>query len=77
MRLWLPGEFLASVAAAEQVGREHLGGGAEAEALARRGIEGCEELTEFFLREAVRIGVAAEPSSEPLVGVLHSPFLSG
>ena len=59
MRLWLPGEFLASVAASEQVGFEDLGRRPEAEALARCGIEAGTELTEFVLRERIRIGVAA------------------
>ena len=59
MRLRLPGNFLASVAASEQVGSEHFGGGAEAETLAGRGIQARAELTEVLLGERVRIGVAA------------------
>lgn len=59
MRLWLPGEFLASVAASEQVGLEHLGRGPVAQALARRGVQASTEGAQFFLRQAVRIGVAA------------------
>ncbi len=75
MRQWLPGKFLASVAAAEQVGLEHLGRRAEAEALARRGIEAGTELTKFLLRKRVRIGVATKPTSQSLVGVLNRTFL--
>ena len=75
MRQWLPGEFLPSVSTSEQVGFEHLGRGAEAEALTRRGVEACAELTELLLGESVRIGVAAEPASETLVGVLDGTFL--
>lgn len=77
MRLWLPGKFLASVAASEQVGLEHFRRCSEAEALARRGVQASTEGAQFFLRQAVRIGVAAEPSSETLVGILHGPFLPG
>ena len=32
---------------------------------------------QFFLRQAVRIGVAAEPTPKPLVGVFHRTFLLG
>lgn len=49
MRQWLPGEFHASVAASQQVGLEYLGRGVEAEALARRGVEACAQLTELLL----------------------------
>lgn len=77
MRLCLLGEFLPSVAAPEQVGLEDLRRRPEAQALARRCIEAGTELTEFLLGERVRIGVAAQPASEPLVGVFHSSFLPG
>ena len=59
MRLWLPGKFFASVAASEQVGLEHFRRCSEAEALARRGVQASTEGAQFFLRQAVRIGVAA------------------
>ena len=75
MRHWLPGEFLPSIAASEYVSLEPLGRRSEAEALARRGIEARAELTELLLGKRVRIEVAAEPSSETLVGVLDGAFL--
>ena len=70
----LPGEFLASVAVSEQVSLEDLRRRPEAEALARRGVNACAEMTEFLLRKYVWIGVAGEPTSETLAGVLHGTF---
>jgi hypothetical protein len=75
MRQWVPGEFFPSVSQSEQVGLEYLGTGAEAEVFARRGIEAPAKLTELLLEKRVRVGVAAEPASELLVGVLYGTFL--
>ena len=77
MRLWLAGTLLASVAASEQVGLEDLGGCPEAEAFARRGIQASAKRAQCLLGQAVRIGVAAEPTPKPLVGVFHRTFLLG
>ena len=77
MRLWLAGQSGAPMAATEEVGLEHLGGGTEAEAFAGCGVQPGTELSEILLGQAVRIGVAAEPATQPLVGILDRALLPG
>jgi len=55
------------VAAAEDVGPEHLGRRSEAQALARRGIETGAELAQLLLRKRVRVGIAADPAAQVLI----------
>jgi len=63
------------MAAPENIGLEHLGGRAEAETFAGGGVQPGTQLSEILLGQAVGIGIATEPTSQPLVGILNRPFL--